>query len=136
MANVILVTGGTGLVGKAIQHIIETEAENSRFGRKPGETWIFASSAEADLRLDGASMNKRHRSHSFYLGIQNKRVNCTKSTSQHMSYISLHLVRYSLVGKVSVVIQIGSVGGLFRNMKYKACLHPRAITNRQLWLDS
>jgi len=49
-ANVILVTGGTGLVGKAIQHIIETEAENSRFGRRPGETWIFTSSAEADLR--------------------------------------------------------------------------------------
>ncbi|TFK75614.1 NAD(P)-binding protein [Pluteus cervinus] len=46
----ILVTGGTGLVGKAIEHIINTEPEGSRFGKKPGETWIFASSGDADLR--------------------------------------------------------------------------------------
>ena len=50
MATVILVTGGTGLVGKAIEHIIYTEPEGSRFGKKAGETWIFASSSEGDLR--------------------------------------------------------------------------------------
>jgi GDP-L-fucose synthase len=50
MTKVVLVTGGTGLVGKAIQHIIETEQEGSRFGKQPNETWIFASSSEADLR--------------------------------------------------------------------------------------
>ncbi|EGO01012.1 hypothetical protein SERLA73DRAFT_179042 [Serpula lacrymans var. lacrymans S7.3] len=50
MATVILVTGGTGLVGKAIQHIIDTEPEGSRFGKRPNETWIFANSREADLR--------------------------------------------------------------------------------------
>lgn len=50
MATVILVTGGTGLVGKAIEHIINTEPEGSRFGKKTGETWIFASSSEGDLR--------------------------------------------------------------------------------------
>ncbi|GLB39755.1 putative GDP-mannose 4,6 dehydratase [Lyophyllum shimeji] len=50
MASVILVTGGTGLVGKAIQHVIETEPAGSRFGKKEGETWIFVSSSEADLR--------------------------------------------------------------------------------------
>lgn len=50
MPDVILVTGGTGLVGKAIEHVISTEPEGSRFGKKKGETWIFASSAEADLR--------------------------------------------------------------------------------------
>ena len=49
-SNVVLVTGGTGLVGKAIEHIINTEPEGSRFGKKPGETWIFASSSEGDLR--------------------------------------------------------------------------------------
>ncbi|TFK25450.1 epimerase-domain-containing protein [Coprinopsis marcescibilis] len=49
-SDVILVTGGTGLVGKAIQHIIQTEPPTSRFAKRPGETWIFASSAEADLR--------------------------------------------------------------------------------------
>jgi len=50
MATVVLVTGGTGLVGRAIQHVIETEPEGSRFGKLPSERWIFASSSEADLR--------------------------------------------------------------------------------------
>lgn len=50
MPDVILVTGGTGLVGKAIEHIINTEPEGSRFGKRAGETWIFASSADGDLR--------------------------------------------------------------------------------------
>ena len=50
MSTVILVTGGTGLVGKAIEHIINTEPINSRFGKKTGETWVFAGSAEGDLR--------------------------------------------------------------------------------------
>lgn len=50
MSNIVLVTGGTGLVGKAIKHIIDTEPEGSRFGKRDGETWIFASSSEADLR--------------------------------------------------------------------------------------
>lgn len=53
--NVILVTGGTGLVGKGIQQIIETEPEGSRFGKKAGETWIFASSSEGDLKCVTAS---------------------------------------------------------------------------------
>jgi GDP-L-fucose synthase len=46
----ILVTGGSGLVGKAIQHIIETETEGSTYGKGAGEQWIFVSSLEADLR--------------------------------------------------------------------------------------
>lgn len=50
MAAVILVTGGTGLVGKAIEHVITTEPENSKFGKKTGEKWIFASSSEGDLK--------------------------------------------------------------------------------------
>jgi len=48
--NVILVTGGSGLVGKAIEHVVNTEPEGSRFGKKPGETWIFASSKDGDLK--------------------------------------------------------------------------------------
>ena len=52
MAKIVLVTGGTGLVGKAIQHIIDTEPEGSRFGKLLDETWIFANSSEADLRCD------------------------------------------------------------------------------------
>lgn len=46
----ILVTGGTGLVGKAIEYIISNEREGSRFGRRPGEKWVFASSKDGDLR--------------------------------------------------------------------------------------
>lgn len=48
--SVILVTGGTGLVGSAIKHIIETEPEGSRFGKRAGERWVFVSSQEGDLR--------------------------------------------------------------------------------------
>ncbi|KAG6332374.1 hypothetical protein ID866_6715 [Astraeus odoratus] len=50
MSAVVLVTGGTGLVGKAIEHVIEHEPAGSRFGKRPGETWVFASSRDADLR--------------------------------------------------------------------------------------
>ena len=50
MPDVILVTGGHGLVGNAIRHVLESEPSNTRYGRRDGETWIFASSREADLR--------------------------------------------------------------------------------------
>ena len=39
----ILVTGGTGLVGSAIKHVIETE------DRRSDEEWIFLSSKDANL---------------------------------------------------------------------------------------
>ena len=41
--TVVLVTGGSGLVGKAIESIIQEECNDS-------ETWIFASSKDGDLR--------------------------------------------------------------------------------------
>ncbi|KAJ7236638.1 NAD dependent epimerase/dehydratase family-domain-containing protein [Mycena rebaudengoi] len=50
MITVVLVTGGTGLVGKALQHIIETEPTSSRYEKLPNETWIFMGSLEGDLR--------------------------------------------------------------------------------------
>jgi GDP-L-fucose synthase len=50
MPNVVLVTGGSGLVGRAIQRVIETEPEGSKYGRRPGEMWVFARSSEGDLR--------------------------------------------------------------------------------------
>lgn len=40
--KVILVTGGSGLIGKAIQSIIDTDA-------LPNEKWIFVGSKDADL---------------------------------------------------------------------------------------
>lgn len=40
--KVILVTGGSGLVGKAIEQVALIE-------QNPNETWIFLSSKDADL---------------------------------------------------------------------------------------
>jgi GDP-L-fucose synthase len=45
MAKVILVTGGSGLVGSAIRTIVETQKE-----ALPDEQWIFTNSKEADLK--------------------------------------------------------------------------------------
>lgn len=44
MAKVILVTGGSGLVGSAIRTVVETLN-----GKLPDEQWIFTDSKEADL---------------------------------------------------------------------------------------
>lgn len=46
--KVILVTGGTGLVGKGIEDVITAEAN-------PNETWIFLSSKHGDLRDKAAT---------------------------------------------------------------------------------
>ena len=43
-AFVCLVTGGTGLVGKAIEAVVAGDSASA------GEKWIFASSKDADLR--------------------------------------------------------------------------------------
>ncbi|GAA5874116.1 hypothetical protein JCM16303_005748 [Sporobolomyces ruberrimus] len=51
MPNVILVTGGTGLVGSAIEHTISHETVGSRFGKfAEDDKWVFLSSKDGDLR--------------------------------------------------------------------------------------
>lgn len=40
----VLVTGGTGLVGRAIEHVVKEEG-----GAREGEEWIFLSSKDANL---------------------------------------------------------------------------------------
>lgn len=51
MVNRILVTGGTGLLGSAINHVIATEAVGSRFGKTTSdEEWIYLNSKDGDLR--------------------------------------------------------------------------------------
>lgn len=40
----VLVTGGSGLVGKAIEHVVQEEG-----GKLEGEEWIFLSSKDANL---------------------------------------------------------------------------------------
>ncbi|KAL7418910.1 hypothetical protein Q5752_006594 [Cryptotrichosporon argae] len=54
--TVILVTGGSGLVGSAIRHVIDTEPVGSRFGMREGEDWVFMSSKDVDLRDKAATL--------------------------------------------------------------------------------
>ena len=49
-SDIVLVTGGSGLVGKAIEDVINTELVNSRFGKLQNETWVFLTSKDGDLR--------------------------------------------------------------------------------------
>lgn len=46
---VVLVTGGSGLVGQAIKWVVEN-IEDSKFGKLPNEEWVFLSSKDGDLR--------------------------------------------------------------------------------------
>ncbi|KAL9558004.1 hypothetical protein MBANPS3_001104 [Mucor bainieri] len=50
--SVILVTGGSGLVGEAVKWVIEND-KSERYGKKENETWIFLSSKDGDLRKEG-----------------------------------------------------------------------------------
>ena len=43
--KVVMVTGGSGLVGSGIRRIIETEEA------RPDERWVFVDSDDADLTL-------------------------------------------------------------------------------------
>ncbi|KAK9768691.1 hypothetical protein K7432_000447 [Basidiobolus ranarum] len=47
--SVILVTGGSGLVGQAIKWVIEND-KSERFGKKENEEWVFLTSKDGDLR--------------------------------------------------------------------------------------
>jgi GDP-L-fucose synthase len=52
--NVILVTGGSGLVGKGIEWVIEND-KSEKFGKKEGEKWIFLTSKDGDLKSKEAT---------------------------------------------------------------------------------
>lgn len=91
----ILVTGGSGLVGKAIQDIIEKEKE-------PNEEWIFLSSKDGDLRLRSRK-KATFDYHSFYFSnIEETRGIFSKHRPTHV----IHLA--------------AMVGGLFKNMRQPA----------------
>lgn len=48
---VILVTGGSGLVGKGIEDVInDTTITNQQFSKRSNEKWIFLTSKDGDLR--------------------------------------------------------------------------------------
>jgi len=48
--KVILVTGGTGLVGQAIKYVLNDPNTDENFRKQADEEWHFASSSEGDLR--------------------------------------------------------------------------------------
>ena len=52
MSKVILVTGGGGLVGQGIQHVLKDPSTEPAFRAREDETWIFATSKDADLRYE------------------------------------------------------------------------------------
>jgi len=54
-ATVVLVTGGTGLVGKALQKVVAADGDAAARGEK----WVFLSSKDGDLRCArGAPANR------------------------------------------------------------------------------
>lgn len=122
MPNVVLVTGGTGLVGKAIKHIIDTEPGGSRFAKLPGEQWIFASSSEGDLRQVEHPMR-------LALSLRCLQGSCpdacfVRQVQAHPCHPSrcprCVVIAYSYLAGVSS--RLAPVGGLFKNMKYKVRL--------------
>jgi len=44
--SVILVTGGSGLVGKAIEWVVEND---SKYGKREGEEWVYLTSKDGNL---------------------------------------------------------------------------------------
>ena len=52
--QVVMVTGGSGLVGKAIQEVIEAE-------KNPDEKWIFLSSKVSALESGNSWLSDRTR---------------------------------------------------------------------------
>lgn len=61
----VLVTGGSGLVGKGIEHVLLQEGE-----KRVGEEWIFLSSKDAnlvDLKQTRAVFEKHHPTHVIHL---------------------------------------------------------------------
>ena len=54
--KVILVTGGTGLVGQAIKWVLANDKDD-RFCKGDGEQWIFLSSGDGDLRREEDVVN-------------------------------------------------------------------------------
>ena len=118
MPDVILVTGGFGLVGQGIKYVIENEPEGSRFGKRAGETWIFASSSEADLKYVTICLTIP-KVLTCSEGILIRPRSSSRNTSLHMSFTSPRSVCRSISDLPQVVLTSCVVGGLFKNMKYK-----------------
>ncbi|KAJ3339288.1 GDP-L-fucose synthase [Gonapodya sp. JEL0774] len=67
--KVIMVTGGSGLVGEALRWVIENDTDK-RFRKRDGEEWLFLSSKDGDLMSwdDTARLfEKHHPTHIIHL---------------------------------------------------------------------
>lgn len=94
--QVILVTGGSGLVGKGIEWVLEND-KDTRFAKHDDEQWVFLTSKDGDLRYGSSLVEKLN----MYRDKE-----ATKAIFE----------KY----KPSKVIHLAAlVGGLFKNMKYK-----------------
>jgi len=76
--KVILVTGGSGLVGRGIQQVVSQDT-------RPGETWVFLSSKDANLLSEAetrAVFEKHQPTHVIHLAalvgglFANMKANC------------------------------------------------------------
>lgn len=99
--SVVIVTGGSGLVGQAVKYIVEHE--NGRFGTLPNEKWIFLTSKDGDLRftLCIIKLSPQSNNRSF----EETKAIFTKHQPTHV----LHLA--------------ACVGGLFKNIRQPADLY-------------
>lgn len=86
MSKVVLVTGGSGLVGKAIEYVINDPNTDPAFRAHPDEKWYFVSSKEADLRcaFESELAGVRAPHISEQTGMRGRRESCLKSTSLRM----------------------------------------------------
>ena len=88
----ILVTGGTGLVGRALQAIVESEPVGSRYGKqRADEEWIFLSSKDGDLRCVSTFRAlyafSKLKGSGYSAGTWHKRKLFSTSINLHMSFI-------------------------------------------------
>ena len=93
----VLVTGGTGLVGKAIESVILKDSAHAE------EHWIFLSSKEGDLRY-----TTRRGSNNFPVNTFPKYRDREATRAIFVKYKPTHVIHLAAM-----------VGGLFRNLKYK-----------------
>jgi nucleoside-diphosphate-sugar epimerase len=91
MSKTILVTGGSGLVGQAIKHVLFDPNGDALFRAREDETWHFASSKDGDLRYALILLRRQLVAEVVLLSkeILSRQRGCSRSTSRRMSFILL-----------------------------------------------
>ena len=94
----IMVTGGSGLVGKGIETIVNGEE------KRDNENWVFLRSSDGDLR---------NREETFALFEQHKFLFFVRNSKGNLTFMIVFLLRPNYVIHLAAM-----VGGLFRNLKF------------------